>query len=355
MGTNFGASVFVAVASAALVLSGCGGGSGGGPASPGSSAPGGRLSSDENVQTERAAAAQATPKEGSVTQSSDTDNSGVTEDVVNVEITGSDPNTLRVRITYNSEEAVDTEDATVRRGVEHVFGRAPGTQFYERFTYEGTRAIEFYRSLDDGNDLGVPAGDLWVDVYTDFGADPDGDNTPVGATDWLAGGIWVYKPASGRADDYEFGAYADGADPYTDSDINSVSGTADYEGGATGVYTDGSSNEFFDADVELMANFNANTISGRVDNFYIDDDRVSGNPVLLLNTASFSSDNFFTSTTSTPTGQPFEGNRWSGKWGGQFYNGSGSQQPGAVAGTFGAVNDNDATESIVGVFGAYKQ
>ena len=217
------------------------------------------------------------------------------------------------------------------------------------------RAVEFYRSLRDADLTGVPAGDLWVDVYTDFGMDPDGDSNPIGATDWLAGGIWVYKPDSGSANDYEFGAFADGADPYVDSEIASVTGQADYEGAATGVYTDGTSNEFFNAEVALAANFDTDVISGTVDSFEVDGVLVSGDPVLELRQASFSSSNFFKGDTSTPAGQPFEGDAWSGKWGGQFYNGSGSDQPGAVAGTFGAVNDNDDGESIVGVFGAYKQ
>ena len=324
----------------ALVASGCGGG--------GSSSliPGGRLSPNANIGEARVAAAQAEPKSGSVTQSSDTEG-GVTRDVVKVTIAGADPTKPRVTATYNGVEVVDTADATERSGVSGVLGE-PGKQYFERVTYEGTQGVEFYRGLQEGDLAGVPAGDIWVDAYTDFGSDPDGDGAAVGETDWLAGGIWVYIPAGGTAADYEFGAFADGADPLTGTQLSGISGTASYLGAATGVYHEGNRNYFFDAGVTLGADFSNDTISGSVHTFTLDGQAVAGSPVLTLGSASFASGNFFKGGTS----MTYDGASYSGKWGGQFYNFT-SNQAGAAGGTFGAASGNG--DSLVGVFGSYKQ
>ena len=204
--------------SALVALSGCSGSSDAPsvaapsvPPSP-SKAPGGRLSMDEDVQPQRVAAAQAIPRAGSVTQSSDAGTVGVVDnttlDRVNVVVREDSDGNLHVRVTYNGDEAVDTEDAEARKYVEHVHGKDPGTQFFERFEDDDFKAVEFYRSLADGDVSDLPAGDLWVDVYTDFGV------SGVDETDYLAGGIWVFVPEDGGADDYEFGAFADGVDPF---------------------------------------------------------------------------------------------------------------------------------------------
>ena len=74
------------------------------------------------------------------------------------------------------------------------------------------------------------AGDLWV-VYTDY----EGEND----TDYLAGGIWVFAPDTATSlADYEFGAFVDGNDPFTSANVMPLTGTATYEGDATGVYSD---------------------------------------------------------------------------------------------------------------------
>ena len=96
----------------AVVVSSCGGGGGNDDGGPSGPAPGGPLSSDTNFDIKRADAARATPKSGSVTQSSDTDGDGVTRDVVSVVIAGTDPNSIGVAVNYNNEKAVDTSDAT---------------------------------------------------------------------------------------------------------------------------------------------------------------------------------------------------------------------------------------------------
>jgi hypothetical protein len=349
--------------SALVALHGCGGsGSDDGDDSPSASkAPGGRLSISEDLQPARAMAARAVPTSGSVTQSSDVDQDNITEDVVTVRVLANSDGELEIRVMYNDQEAVDTghDEAQERRHVEHVQGRVPGTRFFERVEGEDYNGIEFYRSLADGDLTGVPAGDLWVDVYTNFG---EGEVTE---DDYLAGGIWVYVPDDGEADDYEFGAFADGASPYPAEDVAGLAGTAEYDGEATGVYSYGTNggrrNEFFDASVALMADFDTGTageVSGRVYDFVIDDEDVDGEPELTLNSADLTpGSNFFTGSTSVMIDGDVDED-FTGNWGGQFFNdpdpdpSSTDDIPGAVAGTFGAANDD---ESVVGVFGAYHE
>jgi hypothetical protein len=179
-------------------------------------------------------------------------------------------------------------------------------------------------------------------------------------SDYLAGGIWVYAPddAAGT-EDYEFGAFVDGNDPFTAANLDGLTGQAEYMGveDAAGVYTDSTTdrNSFFYADVALTANFDTDTISGMISNFYddTDDEPVEGNPSLTLGTADINTDaNFFTGDTS----MTFDGDDFAGKWGGQFYrNGANAtDHPGSVAGTFGGATADD-TKAFLGVFGADRQ
>ena len=351
--------------SALAALYGCSGSGGDGtPSNPPSdppsagTAPGGRLSMDEDVQPTRVAAAQAIPGgSGSVTQSSHVDVDSTTLDTVNVELTEDADGNLHVRVTYNGDEAVDTEneDAEARNYVEHVHGEDPGTRFFERLDEDEFKGVEFYRSLDDGDVSDLPAGDLWVDVYTNFGVGDVDD-------DYLAGGIWVFIPEDGEADGYEFGAFADGGDPFTQANIAGLEGDATYSDSATGVYSHGTIggpvNEFFDAVVTLMANFgddsNLGMIGGTVDHFRVDGEGLPGGPVLTLMTTEIGDANsgFHTGDTS----MSYNNEAFTGTWGGQFYNNGAAPEdnPGAVAGTFGAANSN-GDASFVGVYGAHHQ
>ena len=155
-------------------------------------------------------------------------------------------------------------------------------------TLPGYDVVEFYRSLAaDDLESGSRAGDLWVHVFTDFNDDD------VAATNYLAGGIWVYVPDEPDAagdqarGEYEFGAFATGGDPFGDG-IAALTGDATYEGNAAGVYSrsGGRRNEFFGADVTLTARFDDQEIDGRVDNFVDADGRRWGrSPVLTLEIA----------------------------------------------------------------------
>ncbi|MDD9999887.1 MAG: hypothetical protein OXQ89_19270 [Rhodospirillaceae bacterium] len=178
-------------------------------------------------------------------------------------------------------------------------------------------------------------------------------------TDYLAGGVWLIFPDDeARAADYEFGAFADGSDPFMQSNLAAVTGAAIYTGGATGVYslreTEGTTVGYLEADVRLTANFgDANglgTISGSMTGFVADDTPIAG--TLDLGTANIGAQNsgFFRGTVSGADGE----RGYTGHWGGQFFgNGQADGRPGSVAGTFGGHSTDDAV-SFVGAFGAHK-
>ncbi len=177
----------------------------------------------------------------------------------------------------------------------------------------------------------------------------------------------MYAPDDASSlDDYEYGAFFDGSDPFQQNNLAGVTGSVTYslEYGATGVnaVVEEGRNYFFNADVTLTAEFGngseLGTISGRIHNFeaYFEEEPVelSENPVLTLGSADIGSSNsgFFTGDTSLT----YDGSDFSGKWGGQFYgNGANpTDAPGSVAGTFGGATA-DGSESFLGVYGAYKQ
>ena len=305
-----------------------------------------------------ASAARNAPIPGSVTQSSDGTNA-VSDDTVRVDVTSVNGQ-LMYEGFYNGRSIVSTDRGQAAADVELIRDRAKGTELFERISAADWNGVEFYRSLRAGDaETGSVAGDLWVDVYTDY----EGEND----TDYLAGGIWVFAPDDATSlADYEFGAFVDGNDPFAQSALPALTGTATYEGEATGVYSEDGRNWFFDAAATLMANFdggtnNLGTISGSIydadvygvrelgDNF--DVRRV--NATLDLGTANIGGPEagFFTGNTSMTS----DGDTYTGKWGGQFYgNGESDDKPGSVAGTFGAAT-MDGDQSLLGAFGAYKE
>ena len=310
-----------------------------------------------NIQYFKVAqAARNTPRAGSVTQSSDADANGVTVDFVNIEVSGP-AGQQTYAAYYNGMEVVSTANGTPAEGVDGVLDQPKGTRLHERI--DG--GVEFYRSLGQAEAalLGLEPGDIWIDVYTDH----EGGND----ADYLAGGIWVYAPDNtSNLNDYEYGAFVDGNDPFQQDNLAGVTGTVTYslEEGVTGVFpvVEVGRNYFFNADVALTAEFGdgseLGTISGRIHSFkiYFEEERINlpENPVLTLGRSDIGSLNsgFFTGDTS----MTFDGSDFTGKWGGQFY-GNGADPtdaPGSVAGTFGGATA-DGNESFLGTFGAYKQ
>ena len=183
-----------------------------------------------------------------------------------------------------------------------------------------------------------------------------------GGTDWLAAGIWTFVPDSEEPGDYEFGAFAYGNDPFEQDNLQALTGTAEYEGQAVGVYyafstsTDESEAGPFTADVALEANFGTaealGSISGTVSDVETQDGTAIG-ATLNLGSADIGSSNagFFTGSTN----MTFGGRTYAGSWGGQFFDdgAAATDHPASVAGTFGAtVREAGGTGSLVGAFGA---
>ena len=178
--------------------------------------------------------------------------------------------------------------------------------------------------------------------------------------DYLAGGVWLFVPdGATSADDVVFGAFADGSDPFRQSNLMALQGTARYDGAAAGVYSARSSSGtelgYWDGAVTLMADFGGQgglgTIGGSLTDIVVDDEPYSGS--LNLGAAPIGSSNsgFFEGLVSGTV----EGSAFAGRWGGQFFgNGEADGKPGSVAGTLGGRSMDD-TVNIVGAFGAHKQ
>ena len=217
--------------------------------------------------------------------------------------------------------------------------------------------------LTGANIVGV--GTLGIDPFPVEAAagivfTPESTTQTVIDADYLSLGTWLFVPDdAARAANYVFGAFADGSDPFIQSNLTAVQGTASYDGNATGVYSEktGGSTEIgdFDGDVRLTANFGARndlgTISGSITNFEVDG--VPEDGTLNLGTGNIGSQNsgFFRGSV---TGSDDE-RSYTGYWGGQFFgNGESDGRPGSVVGTFGGHSTDDAV-NFVGAFGAHKQ
>ena len=188
-----------------------------------------------------------------------------------------------------------------------------------------------------------------------------GGTQTVPDTDYLAGGVWLFVPdTASSTDDYVFGAFADGSDPFRQENIMALTGDATYMGGATGKYSqkDGSSTTIgsFDGDVSLTASFGAadslGTISGSITDFELDGEATAGSLTLGETAIGSANSGFFKGGVIGSDGS----RTYAGKWGGQFYgNGEAStDHPGSVAGTFGAQSTDEAM-NYIGFFGAVKQ
>ena len=316
----------------AIMLSACVGGGGGGSSETTDSTFFNSVinqSSRYNAQRKIPEAANAKPAFGSVTQSSNI-LIGTTTDSVSTTVEYNNNNQIVYKVENGNNWAVDS---SANETITLAEGRGPSGDW---------NYIEMQKNLRDGR--------LWVDVYTNFGA--AGRDT-----DYLAGGIWVYVPDDAmNVNQFEFGAFVDGADPYTDSNIRGLTDRYTYTGDATGVYSvlGDNRNYYFYADVTLMADFgtpsNFGTIGGYIDNFSVDDEPVEGDSTLNLDSADIGGldSGFFTGDTDTT----FRGEDYTGKWGGQFFGNDGaSNPPGSVGGTFGAATSGDE-KSILGVYGA---
>ena len=105
---------------------------------------------------------------------------------------------------------------------------------------------------------------------------------PATAADYLVFGHWLYVPDDVTdMDAYDFGVFASGGDAFVVADLMPLTGTANYNGDAAGIYyANGLSSSpdigAFTADVELTADFKSSseygTVDGEVNNFVFDGD-----------------------------------------------------------------------------------
>ena len=178
--------------------------------------------------------------------------------------------------------------------------------------------------------------------------------------DYLSLGLWVYVPdGATRVTDWEYGVFADGKDPFIDSNLRGITGSATYRGVATGTAVDPDELEedYWTAEATLTAAFGTSselgTVSGSVRKFDFESDFDGAGLSVTLGSAPIGSSNsgFFSGAAGFTYLGVTEHN--AGQWGGRFFgNGEDDGKPGAVAGTFGVTS---AGESLVGAFGAHKQ
>ncbi len=434
-----------------MVLAGCGGGGGGGSMSsmdqmggngggggsmpdsqqPPAQQPGdgtmpsvsvfGDLSATQeeadNIVAVIGQAARATPRAGSVTQSSNVNSNGVTTDQVEVTTaySASGPRfavrngtawsfamgegnpeqieettppwkgaELSKRVTggtvyvaaYSDIKASTTQQsASAAGGVGSIV--APG----QSIRYEGGGNMFTFTVRPDGFGcfgVGICAGQglnisrfsarknadgNWEILALPSGAMPVSGGTQtvtVNDTDYLSGGVWLVVPTNTRnADGYTFGVFGDGNDPFMQANLMPLTGSATYRGNAVGVYAEKTATTTalgeFEGDVALTANFGGASDLGTISGA-ITNFVVDGEPDtgrLNLGTAAIGSQNSGFFEGAV-TGADSE-RTYVGNWGGQFFgNGESDGRPGSVGGTFGGNSTDDAV-NFVGVFGAYKQ
>ena len=231
-----------------------------------------------------------------------------------------------------------------------------------------------------------------------FTAAPDADNDNDGAPDngqgitkaavaadanddYLVFGVWLRTDTDTTAagDQAGVAAFADnGAGLPNFATPVTLYGTASYTGSATGLYTAGSSVDYFEGRARLTANFGDTPAEGETDDAAgavtgtIDEIVAGGNDsadVINLRSATLDANGAFSGTARMGEGEIQSDDTvdypYNGMWSGQFYGEaaeSGEEStttPMAVGGTFGVtgtMGEGDAavTRSYLGAFGAYK-
>ena len=201
----------------------------------------------------------------------------------------------------------------------------------------------------------------YVDLFSDIENNED--------SDYLVLGYWLNERKERRSNrNYTWLVAASGNDPFESSNVAGLTGTATYEGPATGLYMLKANAaaepelDYFNAKASLTADFGDATAFGSVSGRITEGMTEEGDALPEVNLGSA---NIHPNRTDGGKGGNYSGDTsgmtdagvaFSGKWGGKFYsNGaSATDHPGAVAGTFGAKTAGDLL-AITGAFGAYKQ
>ena len=217
--------------------------------------------------------------------------------------------------------------------------------------------------------------------------------------DWMAYGAWMTTPDD-MAGTHRIGRFYNGFDVYQPgqnfdaTNADGLHGTAEYNGGATGVYVDDMDSGLFTATATLTANFDVNgngtndvndndyTISGRIHDFRgadgvylgMDTAAMPNDPneggendwVVLLGRTDLTGIETATPTTSGSA----DGLPWDGAWAGRLFGPAMADgdpiAPSGVAGEFSASTDAVGTgtgpgvrraghTAVIGAFGATKQ
>ena len=207
-----------------------------------------------------------------------------------------------------------------------------------------------------------PTADIFWDAFSDIETAED--------TDYLFMGYWLYAFKDTNTGDYRgsaaIGVAAGSTDAFDRNNIPGLTGTAIYEGPATGVImrrasaTAAPETDYFNAKASLRADFGDATALGSVSGSITEGMTEGG---LALPDLTLESANIFQAG-NTGLGGNYQGNSgttdegiaFSSRWGGKLHlNGaSETDHPGALAGTFGAKTVDDL-QSIIGAFGVYKQ
>lgn len=262
-----------------------------------------------------------------------------------------------------SNTTADQVEVTLTATAQQINYRATQTGV-RSWSIGNTGAVEVLGEARDGDFVGIglvsreTAGRRVLVMYTDANREA----LAAGNRDWMAAGIWGFIPDSQNISEFEFGAFADGGDPFEQSNLQALTGNAIYRGEAYGVYysrsgADAEDSDLFNANVELTAGFGdaagLGTVSGRILNVRNTDngEAVPGSPQVTLGAANIGAANsgFFTGGSR----MTFEGRSYAGRWGGQFLgNGAATDSPSKVVGTFGvAASGQDAVGGLVGAFG----
>ena len=213
--------------------------------------------------------------------------------------------------------------------------------------------------------------------------------------DYMAFGYWLYVPDDVTdSDNYEFGMFASGGDPFETANLTGLTGTAIYAGDAVGKYyvdglTANPTTGSFTADVTLQADFGDRSrtgfIDGEVTNFDYEGDVASSLPATVtLSSDAYSylftdfdvpqgSTNIFASQWREqealwPGGHigaeasgNADGEDWYGEWHAVFYGNGASptDHPTGVAGTFNVSpfdnNYERVGSGLAGSFSAHRQ
>ena len=190
--------------------------------------------------------------------------------------------------------------------------------------------------------------------YADFFSDIENS----GDTDYLAMGywLWVRKERSSTETNYYLSVGAGGNDHFGVDKLPGLTGTASFEGHATGLRMTKENAgaaavfDYFNAKASLTAEFGDASELGTVSGTITEGMTQRGEPLpeVTLGSAEIreSSGSFFGDTS---------GDGLAGRWAGKFY-GNGATEtdhPDSTAGTFGAKTE-DNLQSVVGAFAAYR-